>query len=87
MCRWQKGRKELEVMTTDSQRIAQLEQKVESLDQSVTDLRRCVAVLNSLIDEVRLERLRRLARSHGLAFADTDEERTAEGLGARFGPS
>lgn len=74
-------------MTTDSQRIAQLEEKVESLDQSVTDLRRCVGVLNSLIDEIRLERLRTLARSQGLAFADTGEERTAEGVGAQFGPS
>ena len=74
-------------MTTDSQRIAQLEQKVESLDQSVSDLRRCVGVLNSLIDEIRLERLATVARSHGLAFADTGEERTAEGVGARFDPS
>jgi len=74
-------------MTTDSQRIAQLEQKVESLDQSVDDLRRCVAVLNSLIDEIRLERLATVARSHGLAFADPGEERTAEGVTARFGPS
>jgi len=74
-------------MTTDSQRIAQLEQKVESLDQSVDDLRRCVAVLNSLIDEIRLERLATVARSHGLAFTDPGEERTAEGVAARFGPS
>jgi cell division protein FtsB len=74
-------------MTTDSQRIAQLEQKVESLEQSVDDLRRCVAVLNSLIDEIRLERLATVARSHGLAFADPGEERTAEGVAARFGPS
>ena len=74
-------------MTTDSQRIARLEQKVESLDQSVSDLRRCVGVLNSLIDEIRLERLGTLARSHGLAFADTGEERTAEAVGARFGRS
>jgi len=74
-------------MTTDSQRIAQLEQKVESLDQSVTDLRRCVGVLNSLIDEMRLERLATVARSCGLAFADTSEERTAQGVGAQFGPS
>ena len=74
-------------MTTDSQRIAQLEQKVESLDQSVSDLRRCVGVLNSLIDEIRLERLATVARSHGLAFTDTDEEQTAEGVGALFGPS
>ena len=74
-------------MTTDSQRIAQLEQKVESLDQSVDDLRRCVAVLNSLIDEIRLERLATVARSHGLAFADPGEERPAEGVAARFGPS
>ena len=74
-------------MTTDSQRIAQLEQKVESLDQSVSDLRRCVGVLNSLIDEIRLERLATVARSHGLAFTDTGEEQTAEGVGALFGPS
>ena len=57
-------------MITDSQRIAQLEQKVESLDRSVTDLRRCVAMLNALIDEMRLEQLRTLAHSHGLAYAD-----------------
>lgn len=74
-------------MTTDTQRIAQLEQKVESLDQSVTDLRRCVGVLNSLIDEMRLERLATVARSRGLAFADTGEERAAQGVGAQFGPS
>ena len=57
-------------MITDSQRIAQLEQKVESLDQSVADLRRCIAMLNSLIDEMRLEQLRALAQSCGLAYAD-----------------
>ena len=57
-------------MITDSQRIAQLEQKVESLDRSVTDLRRSVAMLNSLIDEMRLEQLRTLAQSCGLAYAD-----------------
>ena len=38
-------------MITDSQRIAQLEQKVESLDRRVTDLRRSVATLNALIDD------------------------------------
>ena len=57
-------------MITDSQRIAQLEQRVESLELSVADLRRSVAVLNSLIDEMRLEQLRTLAHSHGLAYAD-----------------
>ena len=59
-------------MITDSQRIAQLEQKVESLDRSVTDLRRSVATLNALIDEMRLEQLRVLAESCGLAFADQE---------------
>ncbi|MGB5167430.1 MAG: hypothetical protein WBN35_12905 [Acidimicrobiia bacterium] len=59
-------------MITDNQRISQLEQKVESLDQSVTDLRRSVGMLNALIDEMRLEQLRALARSHGLAFADNE---------------
>ena len=57
-------------MITDSQRIAQLEQKVESLERSVSDLRRSVATLNALIDEMRLEQLRTLAQSHGLAYAD-----------------
>jgi len=58
------------VTITDGQRIAQLEQKIESLDRNVTDLRRCVEVLNTLIDEMRLEQLRTLARSCGLAYAD-----------------
>jgi uncharacterized protein YlxW (UPF0749 family) len=57
-------------MITDSQRIAQLEQKIESLDQDVSDLRRSVAMLNALIDEMRLEQLRTLAQSCGLAYAD-----------------
>ena len=57
---------------TDSQRIAQLEQKVESLDQCVTDLRRSIEALNTLIDEVRLEQIKTAVRSSGLAFAAMD---------------
>lgn len=59
-------------MITDSQRIAQLEQKVESLDRSVTDLRRSVATLNALIDEMRLEQLKALVKAHDLAFSDME---------------
>lgn len=72
ICRCQDGRERTEVMVTDNQRISQLEEKVEALDRSVADLRRSVAGLNSLIDEMRLEHLRELARSRGLAFADHD---------------
>jgi TolA-binding protein len=73
------------VTITDSQRIAQLEQKIESLDQSVTDLRRSVEVLNRLIDEIRLEQLKIVVRSTGLAFAETEQGATAERLGLGSG--
>ncbi len=54
-------------MITEAQRIADLEQKVESLDLCVTDLRRSVEVLNRLIDQMRLAQLQMLARAAGVA--------------------
>ena len=57
-------------MITDNERIAQLEQKVESLDRSVTDLRRSVEGLIALLDEIRLEQIRMVVQSHGVAFDD-----------------
>ena len=63
---------ELGARITDDRRIAHLELKVESLDQSVADLRRSVEVLNTRIAEIRLEQIRRLVRSHGLAFEKTE---------------
>jgi len=41
-------------MITEGQRKVGLEQKVESLDRDVTDLRRCVEALNALVGEGRL---------------------------------
>lgn len=57
---------------TDGQRIAHLDQKVESLDRRVSDLRRSVEVLNMLIDEIRIEQIRMVVRSHGVAVGDKD---------------
>ncbi len=57
-------------IVTDGQRLAHLDQKVESLDRRVTDLRRCVEVLNTLIDEIRIEQIRMVVRSHGIAVGD-----------------
>jgi uncharacterized protein YlxW (UPF0749 family) len=57
---------------TDGQRIAHLDQKVESLDRRVNDLRRCVEGLNTLIDEIRIEQIRMVVRSHGVAVGEED---------------
>jgi hypothetical protein len=57
-------------MITDDRRIADLEQKVESLELSVTDLRRAVEALNGLIDQMRLSQLRVAARSMRAPFED-----------------
>ncbi|MCJ7780086.1 MAG: hypothetical protein MUQ27_04615 [Acidimicrobiia bacterium] len=57
---------------TDGQRIAHLDQKVESLELRVNDLRRSVEVLNTLIDEIRIEQIRMVVRSHGVAVGDED---------------
>jgi len=48
---------------TDTQRITQMEEKVEFLDICVTDLRRSVEALHSLIDELRLEQIHAAVRA------------------------
>jgi uncharacterized protein YlxW (UPF0749 family) len=59
-------------IVTDGQRLAHLDQKVESLDRRVNDLRRSVEVLNTLIDEIRIEQIRMVVRAHGVAVGDED---------------
>jgi hypothetical protein len=46
------------VTPPDEQRTARLEEKVELLEQCVTDLRRSVEALNGLIDEIRIDHIR-----------------------------
>ena len=60
----------MRAIITGDQRVAHLEQKVESLDRSVTDLRRSVEGLIALLDEIRLEQIRMVVQSHGGAFDD-----------------
>ena len=60
----------MRAIITGDQRLAHLEQKVESLDRSVTDLRRAVEGLIALLDEIRLEQIRMVVQSHGVAFDD-----------------
>jgi len=48
---------------TDGQRLANLEQKVESHDRHIGDLCRSIEALHALIDEARLEQIRRVVRS------------------------
>ena len=48
---------------TDTQRIAQLEEKVEFLDLCVTDLRRSIEALHTLIDELRLVQIHEAVRA------------------------
>ena len=70
ICRCLDGGEELRAIITGDQRLAHLEQKVESLDRSVTDLRRSVEGLIALLDEIRLEQIRMVVQSHGVAFDD-----------------
>lgn len=51
---------------TDVQRITHLEEKVEFLGLCVTDLRRSVEALHTLIDEIRLEQIRLAVRSNSI---------------------
>ena len=60
------------LVVADGQRIAHLDQKVESLDRRVNDLCRSVEVLNTLIDEIRIEQIRMVVRSHGVAVRDQE---------------
>lgn len=54
---------------TDIQRIEHLEEKIEFLDLCVTDLRRSVEALHTLIDENRLEQIRLAVRSSSIPGA------------------
>lgn len=54
---------------TDTQRIEHLEEKIEFLDLCVTDLRRSVEALHTLIDENRLEQIRLAVRSSSIPGA------------------
>ena len=60
----------MRAIITGDQRLAHLEQKVESLDRSVTDLRRSVEGLIALLDEIRLEQIRMVVQSQGVALED-----------------
>jgi uncharacterized protein YlxW (UPF0749 family) len=60
----------LRAIITGDQRVAHLEQKVESLDRAVADLRRSVEGLIALLDEIRLEQIRMVVQSHGVGFED-----------------
>jgi len=57
-------------MITESQRKVGLEQKVEKLDQDVTDLRRCVEALNALVGEGRLYQMRSAVLSMNVHTSD-----------------
>ena len=57
-CRCLDGGEETSVTPPDEQRTARLEEKVEWLDQCVTDLRRSVEALNRIIDEIRIDHIR-----------------------------
>jgi hypothetical protein len=72
ICRCLEDGEKMGAIITDGQRIAHLDQKVESLDRRVNDLRRSVEVLNTLIDEIRIEQIRMVVRSHGVAVGDED---------------
>ena len=67
--RW---RSALGATITDVQRIAHLEEKVEFLGLCVTDLRRSVEALHTLIDEIRLEQIHLAVRA-GTRPADARE--------------
>ena len=69
MPRW---RSALGATITDVQRIAHLEEKVEFLGLCVTDLRRSVEALHTLIDEIRLEQIHLAVRA-GTRPADARE--------------
>lgn len=58
--------------TPDEQRMARLEEKVELLDQCVTDLRRSVEALNRLIDEIRIDHIRIAVGAGGPALRSED---------------
>ena len=60
----------MRAIITGDQRLAHLEQKVESLDRSVTDLRRSVEGLIAILDAIRLEQIRMVVQSHGVGFDD-----------------
>ena len=60
----------MRAIITGDQRVAHLEQKVESLDRAVADLRRSVEGLIALLDEIRLEQIRMVVQSHGVGFED-----------------
>lgn len=70
ICRCLDGGEELRAIITGDQRVANLEQKVEALDRSVADLRRSIEGLIALLDEIRLEQIRMVVQSHGVAFED-----------------
>ena len=55
---------------TDTQRITQMEEKVEFLDLCVTDLRRSIEALHTLIDELRLEQLHAAVRATSSPIED-----------------
>lgn len=52
--------------------MARLEEKVELLDQCVTDLRRSVEALNRLIDEIRIDHIRIAVGAGGPALRSED---------------
>lgn len=61
-----KSAQDLGAIITDSQRIAHLEQKVESLELSIADLRCATERLHELIGEHRLDEIRMAVQSSGL---------------------
>lgn len=57
---------------TDGQRLANLEQTVESHRRHIADLRRSIEALHTLIDEIRLEQIRTTIRPINLPSDETD---------------
>ncbi len=60
------------MIAPDDQRIAHLQDKVDSLDRCTTDLRRSVEALNRLIDELRLDQLRTAVGAGAYSSAPSD---------------
>ena len=59
---------------TDDQRLANLEQMVESHDRHIADLCRSIEALHALLDAARLEQIRAMVRSGITPLAASEPE-------------